>query len=166
MLKTSQTVRAALRFLAIVGSAGLLVYLVWHSGPSKLWQDLVKLGWRFTLVIALAGVSHLARTLAWQMTLGKGRPKLSFPKLVGLRLGAEAAGQLGIVGQTFGDSIRVSHLSRQMQIGQSLASVTLDRGLYLLTGIMVIVSGLFAVFPMLSFSHALRFYAGMFALGS
>jgi phosphatidylglycerophosphate synthase len=166
MLKTSPTARAALRFLAILGSAGLLVYLVWHAGPSKLWQDLVKLGWGFTLVIALAGVSHLARTWAWQMTLGQHRLKLSFPKLVGLRLGAEAAGQLGIVGQTFGDSIRVSHLSRQMQIGQSLASVTLDRGLYLVTGIMIIVSGFFAALPMLSFSHTLRFYAALFVLGS
>jgi phosphatidylglycerophosphate synthase len=150
----------------MLGSAGLLVYLVRHAGPSNLWHNLETLGWGFTLVVALAGVSHLARTWAWQMTLGKGRYKLSFPKLVGLRLGAEAAGQLGIVGQAFGDSIRVSHLSREMQKGHSLASVTLDRGLYLVTGIIVIVSGLFAALPMLSISHALRFYAELFALGS
>ncbi len=166
MPKISPPVRPALRLLAILASTGLLAYLVWHAGPGNLWHNLVRLGWGFTLVIVLAGVSHLARTWAWQMTLGKGRHKLSFPKLVGLRLGAEAAGQLGIVGQTFGDSIRVSHLSREMQMGHSLASVTLDRGLYLVTGIIVIVSGLFAAIPMLSLSHALRFYAGLFALGS
>ena len=166
MLKISPTARPALRLFAILASTGLLAYLVWHAGPSNLWHNLVRLGWGFTLVIALGGLSHLARTWAWQMTLGKGRHKLSFPKLIGLRLGAEAAGQLGIVGQTVGDSIRVSHLSRQMQMGHSLASVTLDRGLYLVTGIIVIVSGLFAALPMLSLSHALRFYAGLFALGS
>ena len=166
MLKISPAVRPALRFLAMLGSAGLLAYLVRHAGPANLWHNLVRLGWGFTLVIGLAGVSHLARTWAWQMTLGKERYKLSFPKLVGLRLGAEAAGQLGIVGQTFGDSIRVSHLNRQMQMGHSLASVTLDRGLYLVTGIIVIVSGFVAALPMLSLSHALRFYAGLFALGS
>ena len=166
MLKISLPARPVLRLLAILASTGLLAYLVWHAGPGKLWHNLVRLGWGFTLVIVLAGVSHLGRTWAWQMTLGKGRHKLSFPKLVGLRLGAEAAGQLGIVGQTFGDSIRVSHLSRQMQMGHSLASITLDRGLYLVTGIIVIVSGFFAALPMLSLSHALRFYAGLFALGS
>jgi hypothetical protein len=80
-------------------SAGLLAYLVWHAGPGKLWHNLVRLGWGFTLVIVLTGLSHLARTWTWHTTLGKGRHKLSFPKLVGLRLGAEAAGQLGIVGQ-------------------------------------------------------------------
>lgn len=166
MPNISSTVRPALRLLAILASAGLLAYLVWHAGPNNLWHNLVKLGWGFALVIVLAGVAHLARTWAWQMTLGNGRHKLSFPKLVGLRLGAEAAGQLGIVGQTFGDSIRVSHLNRQMQMGHSLASVTLDRGLYLVTGIIVIVSGLFAALPLLSLSHALRFYAGLFALGA
>ena len=166
MSKVPSQARTLFRLLAIVGSAGLLVYLVRHAGASNLWQNLLKLGWGFIFVIALAGVSHLARTWAWQMTLDQNRHKISFSKLVGLRLGAEAAGQLGILGQTFGDSIRVSHLNRKMQMGHSLASVTLDRGLYLVTGIIVIVSGLFAALPMLSLSHALRFYAGLFAFGS
>jgi phosphatidylglycerophosphate synthase len=166
MHRISPTLQSALRLLAILASTGLLAYLVWQAGPGILWHNLVRLGWGFTLVIALAGVAHLARTWAWQLTLGKDRHKISFKNLVGLRLGAEAAGQLGIVGQTFGDSIRVSHLSRQMQMGHSLASVTLDRGLYLVTGIIVMVSGLFAALPTLSLSHALRFYAGLFALGS
>ena len=166
MPRNSSTVRPVLHLLAIFASVALLGYLAWHAGPANLWRNLVRLGWGFTLVIALAGVSHLVRTWAWQLTLGKDRHKLSFPRLAGLRLGAEAAGQLGIVGQTFGDTIRVSHLNRQMQIGQSLASVTLDRGLYVVTGLIVIVSGLFAALPMLSLSHVLRFYAGLFVFGS
>src|SRR5260370_3563916 len=97
MPKISPPVRPALRLLAILASTGLLAYLVWQAGPGKLWHNLVSLGWGFTLVIVLAGVSHFARTWAWHMTLGNGRHKLSFPKLVGLRLGAEAARQLGIV---------------------------------------------------------------------
>ena len=166
MSKVPSHARPALRLLAILGSAGLLAYLVWHAGAGKLLQNLIKLGWGFTLVIALAGVAHLVRTWAWQMTLGKDRHKISFPSLVGLRLGAEAAGQLGILGQTFGDSIRVSHLNRQIHVANSLASVTLDRGLYFVTGIAVTVAGLLSALPMLSRSHALRLYAGLFVFGS
>jgi phosphatidylglycerophosphate synthase len=149
-----------------LASAGLLSYLVLHAGPGKLWQDLLRLGWGFIFVIVLAGVAHLVRTWGWQLTLGQDRHKISFPKLVGLRLGAEAAGQLGIIGQTFGDSIRVSHLNRQMQAANSLASVTLDRGLYLVSGIVVAIAGILAALPMLSPSHSLRLYAGLFILGS
>ena len=157
--------RPSLRILAIASSAGLFAYLVWHTGPAKLWEDVVKLGWGFTLVIAMAGISHLAKTRAWQLTLGKDQHRISFPHLVGLRLGAEAAGQLGMLGQTFGDSMRVSHLSREIQIANSLASVTLDRGLYLVTGIVVTIAGILAALQMLSFSHALRIYAGLFVFG-
>ena len=153
---------SAIRLLAIVASAGLTAYLVWRAGPSHLWQGLAKLGWGFCAVVALAGVSHLLKTWAWQMTLGQAQSQISFPRLVGLRLGAEAAGQLGVLGQAFGDSIRVSQLSRKMQTARSLASVTLDRGFYLVTGMIIAVAGVLAALPALSHSEGLRLYAGLF----
>ena len=166
MFKVPTNWRPALRALAIAASALLFLYLVWHAGPLTFWRHLQRLGWGFSLVLALAGVSHLAKTWAWQMTLGQERHKITFPRLVRLRLGAEAAGQLGILGQTVGDSIRVSHLGREIQMGTSLASVTLDRGLYLVTGITVAIAGLLAALSHFSPSHALRFYAGLFVLGA
>jgi phosphatidylglycerophosphate synthase len=158
--------RPAIRDVAIAVSAGLFLYLVWHAGPFTLWRDLQRLGWGFSLVILLAGVSHLAKTWAWQMTIGKERHKIAFPRLAGLRLGAEAAGQLGILGQTLGDSIRVSHLGREIEMGNSLASVTLDRGLYLVTGVTIAIAGLLAGLSHISLSHVLRFYAGVFILAA
>jgi phosphatidylglycerophosphate synthase len=159
-------IQSTIRWLAMLASAGLTAFLVWRAGPSLLWQDLTKLGWGFTLVVALAGIAHLLKTRAWQMTLGRDQDKISFPRLVGLRLGAEAAGQLGILGQTFGDSIRVSQLSREMQTASSLASVTLDRGFYLVTGIIVAIAGVLSALPALSASHALRLYAGLFVFAA
>src|ERR1700740_1761303 len=122
MFKVPTNWRPALRALVIAASALLFLYLVWHAGPLTLWQHLQRLGWGFSLVLALAGVSHLAKTWAWQMTLGQERHKFTFPRLVGLRLGAEAAGQLGILGQTVGGSIRGFPLGSGIQIGTSLAS--------------------------------------------
>jgi phosphatidylglycerophosphate synthase len=156
--------RLPLRLFAIAMSAGLFAYLIWRAGPSKLWENLVTLGWGFTMVIALAGVSHVARTWAWRLTLGDDRYKISFPRMLGLRLGAEAAGQLGIVGQTFGDSIRVSRMSTEIPIASGLASVTLDRGLYVVTGTLTTIAGILAALPVVSLSHALRLYASVFVL--
>jgi len=139
----------------------LFAYLIWRAGPSKLWQNLVKLGWGFIWVLALTGVSHIARAWAWRLTLEDYKDKISFPRLLGLRLGAEAAGQLGIVGQTVGDSIRVSQLSPEIPRANGLASVTLDRGLYIATGIIVLIAGLVAALPMLWHSRVLRLYASL-----
>src|SRR5712692_4040014 len=133
MLRIPSKAQLPVRLIAIAMSAGFFLYLIWRSGPSKLWKSLSELGWGIILVIALAGVSHLARTWGWRLTLGDDQHKISFSRLVGLRLGAEAAGQLGILGQTLGDSVRVSRMSAEIPVASGLASVTFDRGLYVVT---------------------------------
>jgi phosphatidylglycerophosphate synthase len=161
MLRIPSKARLPLRIFVASMSAALIAYLVWRAGPSKLWQNLVKLGWGFIWVLAVTGVSHIARAWAWRLTLEDYKYKISFPRLLGLRLGAEAAGQLGIVGQTFGDSIRLSRLSPEIPKANGLASVTLDRGLYIATGIIVLIAGLVAALPLLSHARVLRLYASL-----
>jgi phosphatidylglycerophosphate synthase len=164
MFRILQKVQLPLRFLAIATSALLFAYLVWRAGPHSLWGNFRTLGWGLISVLALAGVSHFAKTWAWQLTLGEDKDKISFPRLVGLRLGAEAAGQLGILGQTFGDSLRISRMSTEISLVSGLTSVTLDRGLYFVTGSMVTLAGISAALPLLSRSHALRVYAVLFVV--
>jgi len=164
MLRISPAARLPLRILAAFMGAALFGYLIWQAGPGRLWENAVRLGWGFIWVLAAAGISHVFKTWAWHLTLDGHKHKVSFPRLLGLRLGAEAAGQLGIVGQTFGDSVRVARLSPDVPKANGLASVTLDRGLYLATGIIVLVAGLVGALPVLSHSHALRLYASLFAL--
>jgi phosphatidylglycerophosphate synthase len=163
MLRIPSKGQLPLRLLAIAMSASFFVYLIWRAGPSKLWQSLSELGLGIILMIALAGISHLARTWGWRLTLGGDQRKISFSRLVGLRLGAEAAGQLGILGQTLGDSVRVSHLSAEMPVASGLASVTLDRGLYVVTATVITTAGILAALPLVELSRALRLYASLFA---
>ena len=164
MLKIPSKAELPLRLFAIAMSAGFFVYLIWRAGPSKLWKSLSELGFGIILVIALAGVSHLARTWGWRLTLGDDQHKVSFVRMVGLRLGAEAAGQLGILGQTLGDSVRVSQMRSEIPVATGLASVTLDRGLYVVTATVTTIAGILAALPLVGLSHALRLYASLFAL--
>ena len=164
MFRIRPKMRLWLRILAALMSSALFAYLIWRAGPSKLWGNAVKLSWGFMWVLALAGVSHVAKAWAWRLTLDGHRYKVSFRRLLGLRLGAEAAGQLGIVGQTLGDSIRVAQLSPEIPRANGLASVTLDRGLYVVAGMIVLIAGLAGALPALSHSHVLRLYTSLFAL--
>ncbi len=163
MPKIPSKAQFSLRLFAIAMSVGFFVYLIWRAGPSKLWKSLLELGWGILLVFALAGVSHLARTWGWRLTLGDEQHKISFSRLVGLRLGAEATGQLGILGQTLGDSVRVSRISAEIPVATGLASVTLDRGLYVVTAAVTTIAGILAALPLVALSHALRLYASLFA---
>jgi uncharacterized protein (TIRG00374 family) len=164
MLRISPAARLPLRILAGFMSAVLFGYLIWQAGPSRLWEHTGKLGWGFIWVLVAAGISHVFKAWAWRLTLDDHKHKVSFPRLLGLRLGAEAAGQLGIVGQTFGDSVRVARLNPDIPKANGVASVTLDRGLYLATGIIVLVAGLAGALPVLSHPHTLRLYASLFAV--
>src|SRR6202166_4191013 len=164
MLRIPPAARLPLRILAGFLGAVLFGYLIWQAGPDRLWENAVKLGWGFVWVLAAGGISHVFKTWAWRLTLDEHKHKVSFPRLLGLRLGAEAAGQLGIVGQTFGDSVRVARLSPDVPKANGLASVTLDRGLYSVTGILVLIAGLVGALPVLSHSHTLRLYVSLFAV--
>ena len=164
MLRISPAARLPLRILAGLLGAVLFGYLIWKAGPERLWENAAKLGWGFIWVLTVAGISHVFKTWAWHLTLDEHKHKVSFPRLLGLRLGAEAAGQLGIVGQTFGDSVRVARLSADIPKANGLASVTLDRGLYTVTGILVLIAGAMGALPMVWQSHTLRLFASLFVV--
>src|SRR6516165_2809110 len=105
MSKRSAIRQIVLRSLAAAFGTGLLAYLVWRIGPSKLLQDVSRVGWGLALIIALGGLAHVVKAWAWRFTLSGEEHKVSFPRLLQLRLVSEAVGQLGVFGQAFGEGI-------------------------------------------------------------
>ncbi len=156
--------RLLLRFLAATFGTGLLAYLIWRVGPSTLARDVSRLGWRIALVIALGGVAHVVKAWAWRFTLSGEEHKVSFPKLLQLRLVSEAVGQLGVFGQAFGEGLRASALSAEIPAACRISSVTLDRGIFIATGALVMLTGIVTAPLVLSLSHGLQRYAVFFAL--
>ena len=63
------------------------------------------------LIVALGGVAHIVKTAALRLALLEEKRQVSFARLFGLRLASEAAGQLGVLGQAFGETLRVSFLN-------------------------------------------------------
>ena len=156
--------KSFLRLLAVLFGATLLAYLVERAGPGKLLANAKTIGWGMLVVIALAGVSHIIKTMAWRLTLPGEAHKVSFGRLLGLRLVSEAITQLGFVGQMFGDGLRVSLLGSGVPVANSLSSVTLDRGLFIATGALVTIFGILAAITVTSLSNALQLYGTVFVL--
>ena len=163
MFRTQPKARVSFRVFATLAGIALFLFLVRRADPASLLKNIEKLGWGLTLVIALAGVSHVVKTWAWRLTLVGEKGKVSFPRLIALRLAAEAGGQFGMIGQVFGDSMRVSLLSERIPNAGAISSVTLDRGLFFVTGALTSAVGIVAVLFALPISHTLRMYAGVFS---
>src|SRR5271157_5449790 len=166
VLKPTPTKRQILRLLTAIFGCVLLAYLVDKIGFPKLMQDVEKLGWGIAAVIALGGVGHVAKAWAWRLALPGEGNKVSFLQFFKLRLASEAVGQLGILGQAFGEGLRVSALSSEIPIASRVSSVTIDRGLFVATGALVVLVGLAAAPFTLNLSHAWMSYAAVFATGA
>jgi phosphatidylglycerophosphate synthase len=164
MFKNLNRARLPLRLLAGIFGILLLTYLVHRAGPAKLLESMATLGWGLGLVIAWGGVSHVLKTWAWRLTLLEEKHRVSFARMLGLRLTSEAVGQLGGLGQLFGEGLRVSLLGSAMPLASGITSVTLDRSFFVLSAAVVSIVGLLAVLIVLPLPHALALYASLFAL--
>jgi uncharacterized protein (TIRG00374 family) len=81
-----------------------------------------------------------------------------------LRLASEAVGQVGVLGQLFGDGLRISAHSPSIPIDSRISSVILDRALFIITGAIVSVAGIAAGLLVFSLTHVLRLYSVLFAV--
>src|SRR5580658_5914290 len=156
--------RIALRILTVVFGVGLLIYLVRRVGPDNLLANVETLGWGLALIIALGGVTHLVRAWAWRMTLAGWRGKTSLLRMLQVRIASEAAGQVGILGHLFGDGLRISAFDEAIPIDNRISSVILDRALFIAAGTIMSGVGILAALFVLSLSHALQWYATLFAV--
>jgi phosphatidylglycerophosphate synthase len=156
--------RLAFRISAVVLWIALLSYLIQRAGPGALLESLHRMGWKLALIIALGGVSHLVKTWAWRLTLEGNGGRASFARMFQLRLVSEATGQIGPIGQLFGDGLRVSALSGAIPIDSRVSSVTLDRALFVVAGAIVSIVGIAAALLLLPLTDALRLYAVLFAI--
>jgi len=151
-----------LRILVGLFGIVLFVYQVHRAGPAKLLASMATLGWGFCLVIALGGITHVMKAWAWRLTLLDQKHRVSFARMLGLRLASEAIGQLGGFGQLFGEGVRVSMLGPTMPLANGIASVTIDRAFFILSAAVVSIAGLLAVLMVLPLPHALALYASLF----
>src|SRR5262249_44537087 len=87
--------------------------------------------------IPLAGLALVVRTWAWRHTLVEPGRRPSFGRMFALRLVSEAAGQIGVFGQVFGDAWRIAPLGAELPVSDRIASVALDRTLSSLSSAMV-----------------------------
>ena len=164
MPDSSRHNRTLLRLVPLLGIA-LLAYLMSKLDVHALAVNAKAIAWGLLLVIALGGLSHVVKTCAWLLTMRGEQRHVSFARAFGLRLASEAIGQLGFIGMVGGETTRVSLLGSGVPLPAAISSVTLDRGLFILTGAVVTLSGIAGIGFAISLPHAIRLYAVALVIG-
>src|SRR5271165_7230869 len=147
------------RFAPVLLGVALLVSLIRGTGPSRVVDQVKTVGWGLGLVIALGGIAHLTKTLAWRLTFLCDLRDVSFARTFGLRLVSEAIGSFGLPGQVLGETARVYLLGTALPVANSISSVTLDRGVYVITSALVSVVGLLTALFLVPLSRDYWLYA-------
>ena len=148
--------------ITLLGLA-LLVLLICRAGPSGVVDQLKMVGRGLVLIVALGGISHLTKTIAWRLTFACDIRDISFKRTFALRLVAETIGSFGLPGQVLGETARVYLLGSALPVANSISSVTLDRGLYIISAAVVSITGIVTALFVLSLSGSWRLYALLFA---
>jgi phosphatidylglycerophosphate synthase len=147
----------------LVAGMALLAWLIHRAGPRHILENITRLGWGSGLVIALGGIALVIRTWAWRVILIGSHPEISFRRMLALRFGSEAVGQLGFVGMIFGDGLRASLLSEEMSFA-GIASIALDRALFIFSAAVATVLGLVVALVLWPLAHRVAVLADVFAL--
>lgn len=129
------------RLFLTASGAVLLAVLVWRIGSANILADLRGLGWGLSAILALGGLSHLVKTGAWRFTFPRQHRTIPFFRLFGMRLAGEAVAQVSWAGQILGETTRALLLRTSVPADAAVLSVILDRSLYALTGLSLIVVG-------------------------
>ena len=152
-----------LRFAAVLMGVALLAWVLSRTDVHILAKQTKAVGWGLAAVILLGGVSHVIKTWCWRLTFLCDLRSVSYRRTFGLRLISEGTGKLGIAGLVLGEGARVMLLGSSVPVADSVSSVTLDRGLYVVTSAVVSVAGIIAALALVSLSEAWRMYSLLLA---
>ena len=154
VMKLSRSIRI---MFGVVGVA-LLVFLIRSVGPRRLTENIHLLGWGWLAILGLGGVSHVVKTWAWQFTFDRRYATIPFRRLLGVRLAGEGISQLTVAGQVVGETTRALMLRSTVPLVGGASSVVLDRSLYLLTALLLMMVGALLSLVAPGLSPAVRVY--------
>jgi hypothetical protein len=157
--KPQSLIQGSLRFFAALLGCGLLGYLVFRSDPGAVWKQLQAVGWGFSLVIILGGLSQLAKTYAWRRAFTCDISGLSWFRSFVAQLISDGIGQFGIAGKVVGEGTRISLLRRAVPLSNVLSAGAIDGALHIFTAVLVTVSGVSATLLLAPLSATWRVYA-------
>jgi hypothetical protein len=148
--------------LIAVFALGLFAYALRRAGLEEVQSGLRQIGWGLPIIIAIAGIRLLARTLAWR-ALMPAAPPLS--AMGAATLAGEAVGNLVPLGPIAGEPAKVAFLRHRGPAAGAAAALGLENVFYSLSIASVIVAGMTLLVVTVALPDGLRAAAGV-ALGA
>lgn len=133
---------------------GLFVFLFARVGVGAAFEEARKVGWLFAVILLLGGLTHLLRALSWMRLLRLEQASNRFLRLFRLWLAGEAISHLSF--SWSGETFRVVALRQQVSAGLGALAIALNRLLYVVASLVVVLVGLLLALTVLDLPTGLR----------
>jgi len=127
--------------LAFLLGLSLLVYVINRVGIQPIFDALLRVGFGFFIVLALAGNRHFFRTIAMRAAVPAEHRRINFRQAFAARLGGEAISFLTFTGPLLGEATKVALLRRKIPLTYGVPALVVDNLLYNFSVVFFIMSG-------------------------
>ncbi len=133
------------RTIALVSGLFLFGVLLFRLGWKDILNNLRMVGWYVTIVFLIGITALFFHSFAWLQTFKLASVKPSFWFLLMSKFTGEAINTVTPANFVGGDPFRVYFIKNRIPLGEAAASVVIDRTLYTMATISMVVLGLAAV---------------------
>jgi hypothetical protein len=136
--------RSRVILLAATAGLALFAYTLWSTGLGPILRDVAGIGTGFLVVLALAGIREVVRTLSWLQCLPAAeRPP--FREAFAARIGGEALGNLTPLSLLVSEPAKAMLVRHRVSVAVALPALAVEQFFYSLTVGLVIACGLAAM---------------------
>lgn len=137
-----------LRLLLVLVGTVTLSILVWHIGPSRIWEAAGQVGPLGLLLVLLPSLAmYVLEAYGWKLTLGAHAGTVSFLRLLAVRTAGEVVNMTTPTAYVGGEPLKAYLLKRDgIPFVDGLASVILAKTVMTIAQVLFILSGIVLAF--------------------
>lgn len=152
------------RYRAIFIIVGLVILglLFYSFGVRKTLADIMAMGWRFWIIVAIFFFNNIFMTYAWRVLINHPVGASYFPRLLLARIAGDSTSSINAVASAAGEALKAIYIRDHVPFKIGLASVILDRIAHIISNILMVLTGIFVGFFVLDIPYIASL--GVFAL--
>ncbi len=131
--------------LAAMVGAALFVYFIDRAGINAIIDGASRIGWAFLIVLGLAGLRFLTRTLAWKRCITEEN-KLDTRSIMAAFLAGDALGNLLPLSVVVGEPVKALYLQDRVPLKFTLPALAVETLFYALSVVVIVIAGGLSLF--------------------
>ncbi len=140
----------------------ILALLFYSFGVKKTVEDILAMGWKFWIIVAIFLFNNIFMTYGWKVLINHPLKNSYFYKLFLARVAGDATSSVNAVASAAGEALKALYIKDTVPFKTGLASVVLDRTVHMISNILMILTGIFIGFFVLNIPFYISF--GIFAV--